>query len=378
MKKIFSLLLITLITNFSFAQIINDTNTVGLLYTEPEKVSEGLILFAPNYSKFAYLIDNCGLVARKWVFETQSSYSSAYLLPDGSVARIVSQDDRAENGNGCIEQRSWDDELIWRYCSEENGHDFHSDLQYLPNGNFLVLSINTLSAENAIKAGVDPDLIGNLYFTESVIELIPRRTDDAIKVWEWHMADHLVQDFDSTKLNYGSINENFRKINANLGRYFHFNSIEYNATLDQIALSNFTNAEIYIIEHTTTKEEAASSTGGKYGFGGDLLFRWGNPQNYGAEGEQQLLDQHNPQWIPHSNSRFGGKLSLFNNEYGKLVGNINTSGIFILDIDPDQNGIYPLSENGTFLPETPHYIWTNSSPNYNVFSAYMSGVNVLL
>lgn len=377
MKEIFTFLIIILVNSFSFTQITNDTNTVGLLYTEPDKVSEGLTLFAPNKSNFAYLIDNCGFVVRDWVFETPSSYSSAYLLPDGSVVRIVSQD-MIENGNGCIERRSWDDELLWRYCSsEENGYNFHSDLQYLPNGNFLVLSINILSAEDAINAGVSPDVLFNLYYTESVVELTPRGTNDALKVWEWKMADHLVQSYDSTKLNYGNINRNFRKIDANLTSYFHFNSIEYNTALDQVALSNYSGGEIYIIDHSTTTEKAASSSGGKYGFGGDLLFRWGNPSNYGAEGKQQLLDQHDPQWIPASNLRFDGKLSLFNNSYGELEGSTNKSGIFILDIDPDQNGIYQLAENGTFLPEMPYYIWSGKFKNVDIFSGFMSGINVL-
>jgi len=377
MKKICSFSICLLIALFSIAQITNDTNTVGLLYTEPEKVSDGLTLFAPNKSKNTYLIDNCGNVVRKWVFETPSSYASAYLLPTGAVVRILAQD-QPENANGCIELRSWEDELLWRYCSnEENGFDFHSDLQYLPNGNFLVLSINILSAQEALEAGVNPDVLFNTYYSESLIELKPLRTDDALVVWEWQMVDHLVQDFDSTKLNFGNVKENFRKIDANLRSYFHFNSVEYNVDLDQIALSNFSDDEIYIIDHSTSTEEAASSTGGKYGFGGDLLFRWGNPNNYGIESKQHLFDQHNPQWIPDHHTRFGGQLSLFNNRYGELNGTPGKSAIFILDIDPDKDGVYPLAEDGTFLPEMPHHIWTGQFKNTNIFSNRESGINVL-
>ena len=62
-------------------------------------------------------------------------------------------------------------------------------------------------------------------------------------------------------------------------------------TLDQIVLSNHNLSEIWIIDHSTTTLEAASHSGGNSGKGGDLLYRWGNPQAYDqGTGADQLLN----------------------------------------------------------------------------------------
>jgi len=79
----------------------------------------------------------------------------------------------------------------------------------------------------------------------------------------------------------------------------HINSIDYNEKFDQILVSVKNFNEIWIIDHNTTIEEAASHTGGRYGKGGDLLYRWGNPESYkqGSGNDQKyfghLLDKIN-------------------------------------------------------------------------------------
>ena len=82
--------------------------------------------------------------------------------------------------------------------------------------------------------------------------------------------------------------------------WMHTNAIAYHPGLDQIAISVRSFHEIWILDHSTTTEEAASHRGGRSGKGGDLLYRYGNPQAYraGTAQDQRFFGQHDVRWIP--------------------------------------------------------------------------------
>ena len=105
---------------------------------------------------------------------------------------------------------------------------------------------------------------------DGVVEIQPIYPNGGQIVWQWHVWDHLVQNYDSTKNNYGTpaahpelIDPNAAYPKAIPAFWNHMNSIEYNADLDQIMLSVRGQSEFWIIDHSTTTAQAAGHTGGR-------------------------------------------------------------------------------------------------------------------
>ena len=274
----------------------------GLLVNEPES-SEGYTLYANDA---VYLIDHDGRLVRA----SPQAANLAKLLDNGNLLT---------SGNREIDA---DGNVVWEYRYPQ-----HHDLLKLPNGNVLFLSRIHIPREEAIALGANPDLLTcpSLQATR-IIEVRPRGMADSEVVWQWSALDHLVQDFDPEKPNYGAaadrperIDVNFNLSSAPCNRYgradwLHANALDYNADLDQIMITSRNFSEIWIIDHSTSMEEAAGHAGGNGGGGGDLLYRWGNPRTYqrGTVDDQLLFRPHNAHWIPEG-APGAGNVLIFNN-----------------------------------------------------------------
>jgi hypothetical protein len=152
----------------------------------------------------------------------------------------------------------------------------------------------------------------------------------------------------------------------------HMNSLDYNPALDQIVLSVRGNDEIWIIDHSTTKAEAAGHTGGRSGKGGDLIYRWGNPAAYkrGTAADRQLIQQHDALWIPDGYPG-AGHITIFNNGYDRGWSSIE-------EIVPplDANGRYLLAPGKAYGPDKP--VWHYEAKNRaDFFSSEISGAQRL-
>jgi hypothetical protein len=364
--------------------------TTGLFFHEPE-ADTGFVFFSPMGTHDSYLMDKDANIVQTWTFDDTPGLLG-YLLEDGSVVRA--KGDQGGNGaivaagaGGIIERVAWDGTPIWSFSYDTTtapAHLQHHDFEVMPNGNILLIAWEEKTNAEAVAAGRNPATVGAELYPDSIIEVEPFSGNI---VWEWHLWDHLVQDFDNTKANWlgGTgvfdhpelVDINYRSTGTGAGAledWTHANGIDYNAELDQILLSVREFSEYWIIDHSTTTAEAAGHTGGNSGNGGDLLYRWGNPQTYdrGTAGDRVLYYQHDAQWIPDGLPG-AGNITVFNNGYG---GPANPDVSSVVEITPPllPDGSYTLGAGQAYGPTTPAWTYTGAADD---FAAIISGTQRL-
>jgi hypothetical protein len=286
----------------------------------------------------------------------------------------------AGGGGATVEIRDWDNNLEWSFTLNNDTARLHHDIEVLPNGNVLMIAWELKTAEEAVAAGRDTALLqdGELW-PDFILEVNP--TLDSI-VWEWHVWDHMIQDYDSTKANYGVVADHPELFNLNFVRdgtanWMHSNAIAFNADLNQIVLSSPYLSEIYIIDHSTSPAQAAGHVGGLSGRGGDLMYRWGNPQAYnqGTDDDQLSFFQHDIHWLEQfvnpSHPQYG-KLVLFNNEFAEG----SYSRISIIRQPWDMYSWAYTLENGKWGP-TDYDLNFGPSDTFKMYSSGLSSVQLL-
>ncbi len=340
--------------------------TIGLIQNSVG-TSEGYTLFSPTAYTQSYLIDNCGRLIHEWSGSHNTGLAT-YLSNNGNLIRtgLIPGSYYAVGGKGgAIEIIDWNDSIIWSYEHYAATYCLHHDICELPNGNIIALAWERKTTTAATNSGRNPTLLSGDLWSEKIIEIQPTFPSGGNIVWEWHLWDHLVQNYSSSKPNYGVIEDHPELLNLNyLGtglnytEWQHFNSIDYDPVRDQILISSRYMCEIYIIDHSTTTAEASGHAGGNYGKGGDFLYRWGNPEAYnrGTTTDRKLFDQHCAKWItdymPDSN-----KIIIFNNGVNRPGG--NASSVDIMLPPKDSLGNYFIDTLNVYGPDSIE--WTYSA-----------------
>lgn len=380
-------IIICLLSIISIYSGYSQNQTVGLtIYDEVESM-DGYVFFTPNSSNRAYIVDNQGFVVNEYVRGNRPGFS-AYMLENGLMLRTNKVNDpyfnQASTG-GQVELVDWNDNTVWSYLFNTPQYIQHHDVSIMPNGNILIPGWERITPNEQLEYGRNsnnissPDLWG-----EFIWEVKPIGTNEIEIVWRWHLQDHFIQDIDPSKSNYGVIGDNIGKVDINyLGPgawddddWWHCNAIDYNEELDQIVLNSRNNNETWIIDHSTTIEEAASDQGGRSGQGGDLIFRWGNPEAYdkGTPGNLRMYGSHGHYWIEDGLPN-AGKIMYFNNGEDRPEGWYST--IELLDLNPDENGNYPIDNNGRYLPAEPELVYEASPDPFAFRSSYLSNARQL-
>lgn len=349
----FSILLLAFTINIS-------AQTLGLLKHHPGSF-DGYTMIAKLGT--TYLIDQGGQIVHTWQTGNNSTHPG-YLLENGDLMTVFRG----------VKRLTWDGTVVWQYANPSA----HHDVAVMPNGNVLFLIWGNKTREEALMAGRNPDLLSEDMDPMVIFEVNP----NGEVVWEWHVWDHLIQDFESTLDNYGVVADHPELVDINftfrtVADWLHSNAIDYNPELDQIMISPRFNSEIWIIDHSTTTEQAASHTGGNAGKGGDLLYRWGNPIAYraGTAESQQTFGSHDAHWIT-AGLPGAGSVLLFNNggfDYGR-DGNYST----IDEFRPPLNGYnYEQNMQNAYLPEMADWTFI-ANPREDFYSSYISSVQRLI
>jgi hypothetical protein len=345
----------------------------------------GQILFSPMVSSVTYLIDRNGKVDHTW----PSSYfpgEAVYWLGDGTILRTIRVGIGPGGGGvgGGVQKVQWDGTVTWDFRYNTNGYLSHHDIEPLPNGNVLMIAWETKTSAEAVAAGRNPNtLMGNEFMPDHIIEVHPTGPTSGDIVWEWHVWDHLIQDFDFSKENYGLVANHPELIDINFGvlpdlltpDWLHSNSIDYNEEFDQILISVHHFDEIWVIDHSTTTAEAAGHTGGNSRKGGDILYRWGNPAAYraGTLSDQQFFGQHDATWIA-SGCPGAGDILVFNNGAGRP--GVQYSSVDEIVPPVNATGHYTLDPGSSYGPESPFWSYI-ANPPVSFYASYVSGAQRL-
>jgi hypothetical protein len=366
----------------AFIELSAGSTTVGLTRFD-SGASDGYFLFAPMSGRHTYLVDSKGRLVHVWRSDSRLA-TAVYLLEDGRLLRVANAFNGRFPEGGRVELLDWDGTVAWAYDYSDSLVGQHHDAQALPDGHVLMLAYELKTRTETVAAGRDPArlLMGELH-PEKIVEVDPATNGI---VWEWRLWDHLVQDFDSSKAGYGDVAGHPELVDINyLGNgdpfgiddWIHANSIDYNPDLDQVMLSSRSLSEVWVIDHGTTTEQARGHTGGRQGMGGDILYRWGNPQAYraGDSADQRFFGQHDARWIgpglPGARN-----IMVFNNGSSRPNGESYSS---VDEIVPpcDSAGRYPRPEPGApHGPASPCWSY-GGSPRASFCSVILSSAQRL-
>jgi len=408
----------------------------GLRMNEPGAF-DGLTIIQPLRSKDVHLVDMDGKVVHTWKTAYPPG-AWLHFMPNGNLLRGGHKEDQARfhggGVGGVIQELDWDGKVVWEFELATDERRLHHDFVPLPNGNLLAIAWEYHAKEEAIAHGRDAEKAEDVgLWPDMILEVKPAKTRGGEIVWSWHAWDHLVQDRDPAKPGYGKLDQFPGRIDINAdhryekkeetpeekkkredlaaqmkklgytggdagdappdggppkdgkpggppppqepsGDFMHTNAVAYLPIEDLIVFSSPHLSELFVIDHSTTTKEAAGDTGGRRGHGGELLWRWGNPRNYGmgTAGDQKSFYQHDPEWIP---GRTEGELRiLFFNNVNKKAGEKDFSSVDELVLPFVQEKGFVRDANKAFGPK--ELVWSYSDPG-NFLSEFISGAQRL-
>lgn len=310
----------------------------GVLQYDKEKSYGGYTLYTTVNTKTTYLIDMEGYIVHTWEHDTTPG-RYAYLLENGNLLRggLVEPQYTSLGGEaGVVQEIDWDGNVVWEYRNHTPTSCTHHSFWRKKNGNTLILCWRLHSYEECLAKGRRPELMvkegimtrkGKVqgHYVSYFVEIDPSGKE----VWRWDFWDHLGEGPD--KLDFNLV----IPVQASWVDWDHCNNISYNEETDQIVTTLRALGEFIIIDCKT----------------GNIVYRWGNPANYGAgrkpgfgdDGDQKLWGPHSPTWIGNDH------ILVYDNGYLRPLGSRSR----VLEVDLKSGDI----------------VWEWMSPSPNSFSS---------
>lgn len=333
--------------NFYSWKVMETDQEVETLWTifDTSSIDDNPILINDLLTRNLILMSKTGKILYDWPVGIRGFWNDIILLPDGKLlATFKAKINSSIPGwfGGVIELIDKTGKAIWNYNLADGNTILHHDVEILPNGNILALVWDKVrGTEYGYKLDVD-------IYLERIIEIDPKNNTI---VWEWKSVDHMIQDTDPKIANFGNIAASPERIDINYaqsqsGMVMHANGLVYDPVNDLIYVSIYQFSEVWAIDHSTTPEEVRGNTGGVYGRGWNIVYRFGNPSAYGWTGSRIFYSTHHPSFTS------SGNFLIYSNWVGAVP---EQSTVYELAIPQEINKKQPTLR-------MPEIIWSYTNP----------------
>jgi len=247
---LFSLIFVMCMSLSAFAESF--VQQTELLYHKPAKTYDGYTIFTPIHGNTAeksdkiFMIDMYGNLVHYWTHPAgYGPLLYGVLLDNGNLLRGIAKGGQSSTSAPVYQEVDWDNNVEWSVTDPRTDHKAHHAFQKIFNktlGDYTILHVSSrnITHEAAIQLGCDPAKKSDYTsFPDGIVEF----DTDGNLVWEWNISDHLVQDVDPTKNNYGVVADTPNRMDPNFGsgrsgNWIHTNSFNYNPENGLLLVNN--------------------------------------------------------------------------------------------------------------------------------------------
>jgi hypothetical protein len=101
------------------------------------------------------------------------------------------------------------------------------------------------------------------------------------------------------------------------------------------------------LDHSTSTAEASTNSGGNYGLGGDLVYRFGNPETYDNIGKSTLNNVHYPILLEPGNMMAYAN-SVYGNQSEVVEYELNPPYNMVAGQDNEPNVVWSFTDNDLY------------------------------